>query len=1038
MKKLLTLLIENKFYSYIAILTIFIFGSIAYKYIGINFFPDSERPGVIILVEAPGMSSSDVERDISRPIERVCYSLDQIRKVSSINKDGLAVITTEFKYTKGVDLALLEVSNIINRVNLPANISKPMLFKTGDFIKAVMTLSVSSKNHALPLTFVRQIADNELKDALLTIPEVANVEVFGGDKREIKIEININKMISNGILPSQILQALKKNNVSVPAGININGNNAILIRVNTESKLISGLEAIPILTNKGPVYLKDIAKIRVTTADKFSSFSFNGEKSVAINILRNQNSNTLKTIETVKKHLPAIKKQFKNLDIKIADSQERMISLSITNLKSSLNSAIFLTVIVIFFLIGKLRVSVIIAISLPLTFLLSFILMWAFGIEFNLVTMSAIIISSGMLVDNNIVVSENIERHMTEYQKPLNKAIIDGTHEVFISIFSGTFSTILVLIPVMFLGGYVQRILRPLSLTLTITLVSSYIVAIWFVPVLFPLISGFVDKFEKTNKIVDKITDLSQKYFVDSIRDFFIGFFKVINKYKFLIVPVVILFFLSMMLMKKLVGRDLMPPMDTGIIVMNIRLSPDLSAEKSEKVLNRINTEILGKYKAETLSSLAYIGSEPGLISFGKARTQSDISITLNLVERFKRNKTIWEIENEIREQVYKIPEVVTADIKEFGSTPLSSIASPVDIQLEGSDFNELDKIAKEVEAKLSKMPGFTSVSRNWYIDKKEYSLKFNSEKCSFYGVTPVDVSYYLSQILFGQTGSVFRIENQDGLNIKLVSSNSIRGDINSIKTIPVPTKAGYIPLSELAKLEFSFVPVIYSRDNLHKTVHIQGLKATASTTYLDTQRDKVMAKIQLPSGITASKQGEIKQMKESFGRLGAALVFSVIFLFLSFVIIFKSFSDTIVVMLAIPFSFIGAVWGLLITGKHGCMPAFMGFILLIGVIVNNSILLVDFVNQYKSKFDNLFDAVKESVRVRTRPVLTTAVTTIVGMLPIAAERAFGLERMSPLAMVAIGGLFFGTFLTLVYTPTFFIIKEKLVNFFSNKTVKND
>jgi len=1026
MKKLLTLLIENKFYSYIAILTIFIFGSIAYQNIGINFFPDSERPGVIILVEAPGMSSSDVERDISRPLERVCYSLDQIRKVSSINKNGLAVITTEFKYTKGVDLALLEVSNIINRVDLPANIKKPILFKTGDFVKAVITLSVSSKNSTLPLSMVRQISDNQLKDALLTIPDVANVEVFGGDKREINLEININKMLSYNILPSQILTALQKNNISVPAGININGENAILIRVNTEAKLISELENIPILTKNTPIYLKDIALVKITTADKFSSFVFNGQKTVALNILRNQNSNTLKTIETVKKQLPEIREKFNNLDIKIADSQERVISLSITNLKSSLNSAILLTVLVIFFLIGKLRVSIIIAISLPLTFLLSFILMWVFGIEFHIVTMSAIIISSGMLVDNNIVVSENIERHISEYGKPLTQAIIDGTYEVFISIFSGTFSTILVLIPVMFLGGYVQRILRPLSLTLTITLVSSYLVAIWFVPVLFPIISKFVDKFEKTNRVAEKITGFAQKYFVDSIRDFFIGFFKIINKHKLLIIPVIILFFLSMMLMKKLVGRDLMPPMDTGTIVMDLKLIPDLSAEKTEKVLKNINNNILSQYKSQTLSSLSYIGSEAGLISFGKARTMSDISITLNLVDRFKRNKTIWEIESEIREQIYQIPEVVTANIKEFGATPLSSIASPIDIQLEGQNFKQLDKAAKTVEEQLSKMPGFTSVSRNWYIDKKEYSLEFNSSKCAYYGVTPVDISYYLSQMLFGKTGSKFRIENQDGLNIKLVSQDSIRGSLESIETMPIPTKKGYILLSELAKMKFNFVPVIYSRDNLHKTVHIQGLKATASTTYLDEQRNKVLDKIQLPHGITASKQGEIKQMNESFGRLGKAIVFSVILLFLAFIIIFKSFSDTIVVMLAIPFSFIGAVWGLLITGKHGCMPAFMGFILLIGIIVNNSILLVDFVNQYKNKFDNLFDAVKESVRVRTRPVLTTAITTIVGMLPIAAERAFGLERMSPLAMVAIGGLFFGTFLTLVYTPTFFIIKEKL------------
>ena len=1027
MKGILHKLISNRFYTYLAIFTIAVFGSIAYNNMGVDFFPDAERPTVVVMFNSPGLSATDLERDISRPVERACYSIDSVRRVSSINRDGMAIISVEFQYSKDPDTALLEVSNVLNRVQLPEGTATPVVFKTGDFTRPVMTLAVRSKDDALPLSMARQLADNELRDRLLSIKNVSSVEVFGGERRELRVEVSVNRMLQHHILLSDIVRALKTNNLSLPAGLHINGDSSILIRLNTEAELVSGIGDIPVVGRSGPVPLREIADIQVTTTDKNSSFFFNNEKAVAVNILRNQDANTLETILEVKKALPAIKQAFPSLDIQIADSQERIITLSISNLSSSLLAAVALTVVVLFFVIGELRISLLVAISLPLTFLLSFIAMWALDMRFNIITMSAVIISSGMLVDNNIVVSENIQRHLATGQRSMLEAITEATSEVMVSIFSGTVSTILVLVPVMFLGGYVQKILQPLALTLTITLVSSYIVAIWFVPVLFPWVSEVAGRLGVLERGASRLAMLSQKYLVGSIRDFFAAFFLVVNRHRVLVIPVLVLLPLSMILMDRLVGRDLMPPMDTGIIMIDAKVSPEFSAEHTEEVLEEINSKVLSKYRDITLSSLEYIGSEPGLISFGRGRTPGDIAITLTLTDRFHREKDIWQIEDEIRQGLYRIDAISVASVREYGATPLSSIAAPVDIQIEGDDLDLLDTLARKLEHELGGMAGFTSVSRNWYMDKKEYRLRFNSRKAAYYGITPVDVSYYLSRLLGGTSGGRFRIEGQDGLNIRVTGTQHLRGDINNIETLSVPTRRGYVPLRELAEIEHAFVPQIYSRDSLHRTVHVYGYKATAPITFLDRQRNWVVERADIPPGVTISKMGELRQMNESFGRLGQALVFSVIFLFIAFVLIFRSFSDSLIIMLAIPLSFIGAVWGLLIAGKHGCMPAFMGFILLIGVIVNNSILLVDFVKRFRHRYNDINEAVYEAVRVRTRPVVATALTTIAGMLPIAAERAFGLERLSPLAIVAIGGLFIGTFLTLVYTPVFYLMKEWLV-----------
>ncbi len=1033
MKRLILKLIEQRFYTYLAILAIAVFGTVAYYEIGVDFFPDAERPGVVVLVEAPGMSAEDIEQDISRPIERTCYSIDSVRKVSSINRDSMAVINVEFNYKKPLDAALLEVSNAIKTVRLPEIAKTPVLFKTGDFTRPIMTLAVSSKDGLLPISMVRQVADNELKDRLLTIEDVASVEVFGGEKRQLQVSIDIKKMLQYGLMPSDIISALKENNISLPAGILINNKNSILLKLDAEARLVSELGEIMLKGRNGVVALKDIASINMTTADRYSSFFYNGKQTVAINLLRSQYANTLETILKVKRVLPDIQKEFPGLDIRIADSQERVIELSVTNLKSSLFIAVILTVVVLFFFIGQLRVSFLVALSLPLTYLLTFIVMWAMDMRFNIITMSAIIISSGMLVDNNIVVAENIQRHLNMKSTSMLRAIADATSEVAISIFSGTLSTILVLIPVMFLGGYVQKILKPLAVTLVITLIASYIVALWFVPVLYPWVYRVVSKLGFIETLADRIAELSQRYIVDSIRDFFAGFFKLVNRYRILVIPLILLFPLSMALMDSLVGRDLMPPMDTGIVMIDLKLSPEYSVQKTEEILRKIDREVFSRYNDITISKLAYIGSEPGLISFGSGRTQSDIAITLNFVDRFHRNKTVWEIEEEIRNYLERVKGVFVVNVREYGATPLSSIAAPIDVQVAGSDIKQLDKIAAEIERKLIQRPGFTSISRNWYLNKKQYMIRFDKKKAAYYGVSPLDVSYYLAQMLGGVPGGVLRVEGQDGIEIRTVAEQDVRGSIERIETLPIPTKKGYIPLNEIAQIRPSFVSQLYTRDDLSCTVHVYGYKATAPTTFLDKQRDIVLKGIDIPSGISISKEGEIKQMTESFGRLGKALIYSLILLLLAFVVIFRSFSDSLIIMLAIPLSFIGAVWGLLIAGKHGCMPAFMGFILLIGVIVNNSILLVDFVKRYRHRFKDPYHAVYEAVRVRTRPVVATAVTTIAGMIPIATERAFGLERLSPLAIVAIGGLFIGTFLTLVYTPVFYLIKERLFEVISIK-----
>ncbi len=1009
---------------------VFVLGVYASFTLKTDLFPDVQRPTVAILVMEPGASSKDVAQYVARPIERQCNALDMVRKVSSVSKDELTVIKVEFHYGKKLEDAANDVVIALQKVQskLPRDILPPQVFKVGDFTNPVMTLAVTpKKGSGYDLALARQVADNELKDELLQIKEVSDVEVFGGYQREIEIEISPEKLAQLKIPFSRVIKAIQSNNIDIPEGFILNKNQQIVLKTRGRLKNINKIKDIPIPVRGRTVHLRDIATVKNTVKDRFSAFHFNGQPAVAMNIVRHERTNTMDTIKAVKKALPEIRKMFPQLNIKIADAQERIINLTVSNLKDSLRDAIILTVIVIFLMISDLRSAIITGISIPLTFLLTFTIMWIFGMQFNMVTLTAVILAVGMLVDDAIVVVENIERKYREEDGELKDVAKSATKEIMLAVFSGTFSTVVVLVPIMFLGGYVQRVLRPLTVTLTIALISSYVVSITIIALISPYIIKRKDKEE--NKIISTLNNFAhifERNFVNRLRTFFLAIFDFVYKYKYLFIVILFLLLgISLRLMKNVVGRDLMPPMDTGIVKINVEAESDFSIEKTEQLLNKIESYI--KKQKGVISVLGYIGSEPGLITFGNGRSTQQINLTVNYVDRFQRDKNIWQIEDELRKEIRRMKGVKYADVFEFGATPLSSIASTIDVEIKGDDFKMLDRLASEIENQLVQRPGFKSVSRNWKLDRKEYHIVFNKDKLASFGLTPIDVSYQIATAVKGRPAGFFSIFNQDGIGLKVRYLDTNRDDVHKIMTMSILTPKGYyIPLNEVAKVEKVYVPTIITRDRLKYTADVYGYRATAPVTFLYNQRNIAVSKVKVPANYLVTEEGEMSQMKESFGRLGKALVLSILFLYLTFVVTFKSFGDPIIIMIAIPFAFIGAVWGLLIAGKHGCMPAFMGLILLGGIVVKNSILLIDFAQLYREQGNSLLESLRMAIQVRTRPILMTAVTTIVGMIPIAFEWAVGLERLSPLAIVAIGGLVVGTFLTLVFIPTFYILKERI------------
>jgi len=1001
-----------------------VMGIISFKELPLNFFPDANYPKVVVVLQLPGASAEDVQREVAIPVEKELSTLSMVREVKSASRDGVAVVSVEFDYGKSLAEAEEDVSSALNKImsSLPRGLLPPRIFKVSDATNPVMTIAVSPKPGSnLTLYQVRRIVSQYIKPLFLKSPKIGDAEVFGSFVPEVVIELNKDTLARYHLSLPQVAAAIYQEDKDFPSGIIESKKKELFIKLKGEVDIPQRLKELQIpIKGGGAVPLGAIAKIKVSYQDRRSLFHGNGIPAIAINILRSQNESVMAAINSAKKILKKVEKLYPQLRFQIVDTQENIIKTSVSNLIGALRDAIVLTVIVIFLFLARIRATLLAAVSIPFTYFLTFFLMKLFHMELNIVTMTAVILAVGLLVDDSIVVAENIERHVRVFGIPPSRAAITGTEEIMLADLAGTLTTVIVLIPILFIGGYTQKILRPLGLTLIFALLASYLVSITVIPLLAP----YVLKAEGSNRFEKILFNVTDK-FLKKFQNFYVTLFRFGTKYTpILLMSAFALLMISVKVIMPLVGRDLMPPMDTGIIKVSFEVTPNTPIEKAEKVVHTIEKTI------EKIKGYRYmdtvLGSEPGVISFGVDRTPYQGIITVHIVDRFHRKKTIWQIENELYAKLIKIPGLKSVSVFEFGATPLSSIAAPVDLMISGRNPYLLHKIALEIEKKLYQVRGLVSLKHTWDFDKEEIWIKPKLSRLLTYGITPEELSKQVIAGFSGLRAAFWYIPEETPYVVRVRLPLSERISKEDLMELPILTKRGLVPLKELATINTKFTRSIIVRENLSPVIDVLGYRRLAAISHIEAGVNRVLKSIKLPPGIKIYHEGESKHMKESFGRLRKALIISLILLYFSLVPTFKSFRHPITIMIAIPLALIGAIWAVLIADKHFCMPAMMGMILLSGVVVNNSILLIDFIEKARAKGEDMLIAIENSIRARTRPILMTAFATITGMIPIAGEYAIGLERLSPLAVVAIGGLIVGTILTLVYVPLFYLLLEKL------------
>jgi multidrug efflux pump subunit AcrB len=1013
-------------FSIFGVLTVL--GIIGYFTLPKKLFPDIERPHVVIVTRYPGADAENVATYVTIPIERRVQTISLVRRITSTSLDGVSSIDVEFEYGKNPNGAVVDVINELKKVKLPKRVLPPMVFKKTSSTPPVIVVGVYPKKGShLSLADVREIAENQIKDKLQLLPHVRNVDVFGGYQKEIRIELNPEKLKEYNLSVADVFRVVAANNQNIPIGVLIGPKNQITLKLlgqATHVEQLKNLFVTPI------VKLSDIATVKVGHADPRSFFFANGHEAVALAVQRLEGGDYIKTINEVESLLPKLKKEYPELEFTIADTQKKITLTSFYNMLEVLRDSVVYTLIVMFLFLANTNLTLGVIFSIPFVFVGSIGIMRLLGIEFNIVSETGLILALGMLADDAVVVLENIERHISELKEDVRTAVVNGTKEVMFAVAAGSLAITAVLLPLLFVGGYAQKIFQYLVSTLIIAIWVS-----WFVSVTFlPLFAAFMyRKGEVKHNTLDRLVE---KYIipiiVNPIRNLYVFLTKqVVEKPKVIsiyLLVIILLFILSAKLVTPILGKDTMPPMDTGVLSGSIQLDSNLSYHQVEKIANYITRILEGEKKKGLERYAIYFGTEPAVITVGGGGNIQNARVVITYVDRFHRNETIWQIENRLMKKFSQIPGVKFVNLYAQGATPLSSIKATVDTVIMGDDYKELFPYGDKLFNAYFNIKGASSVQLSWQIDNLEIRFIPNFAEMNYYKVNLFNIAQQLASAIHGRVASTFLVPNETPLGVEVQFNAANRKNLDDLRSVLIKTPKGMVPITQLGELVVKPNIPLITREALKYSIDVLAWKDTAPSSFVIRQAHMINKKFekQLPPGIEIKDMGEIGTMNEALSKMAMAFLVGSIFAYFVLVVAFESLTAPLAIVFAIPLAAMGSMWFLLFANQHRCAPAMMGLILVAGIIIRNAILLIDFAEDYLKKFGDIKAAVVEAVRVRTRPVLMTAFATIAGLVPIALQKAVGLERLAPLSWVAIGGLLVGTFLTLVYVPIFYFVLYKL------------
>lgn len=1029
MKKILQFAVNRPASMIVLVAAIIIMGFFTLSKLPVNLFPEMDIPVAAVITSYPGAGPEEVESQISKPLEDSLTTLSNLKEIQSTSNSGSSMVIISYNWGTDMDNAIIDIRDKVGMVEkyLPDGAEKPMVLKLDPNMMPV--IQIGMRGGDLSLTQLQSIAEDIVEPRLSRIPEVASVIITGGQEREVSVEVDPVKMQNYGLSLSQVSQILRSENFNMSNGTINHGDRDYYVRSMQEFESVEDIKDVAILTPDGrTVYLRDIAQIKDTYKDISQITRVNGENSVGIHALKQTDANTVSACEAVKAELQKLEQELDaDIDFEIVIDQAEYINDSLNATKKTLMEGAVLAVLVLLLFLRNLRSTSIIFTAIPLSIISAFILMYFSHNTINMITLGAMALGVGRMVDDSIVVFENIFRHRSMGLMP-REAAIKGAGEVGGAVVASTLTIMAVFLPIMFVDGIAGIMFKPLAMTICFAILCSLFVAITVVPLMSSRMltdkammpkEGKVGIMVSTaRKFGDRIDRLSERYKV-------LLQWALRNRKK-VILTVIVLMVLSIVAFP-MIGAEFMPSSDSGEIAVNIETDKGALLAKTDAV-SRQAEEMLAEIP-EVDVIFTSVGSSGNMLSAGAEANKSTLSV--NLLPKDERSKDVDTVAEDIRQQLNTVSGAkITVKVQSEGP---SSSGSPVNIQVSGDDLTMLRELSTEVEDIVGSVPGTREVSSSLADGNPEMQVRVNRKRAASFGLTPMQVANEISTAINGSVSTRYRIEG-DEVDVRLRCSQDDNQDFEYLANLNILTPSGIpVKLSQLASFELAQGPVEIIRAD-------QVRRAEISADLLNRDLKSVMKDIRVkvndldvPAGYQIEFGGADKDMMESFASLGLALLLAIMLVYVVMVVQYESFFDPFIIMFSVPTSIIGVVAALLITGKSFSVPAFLGLIMLVGIVVSNAIILVDYLKQLRAGGMERNDAIIEAGRIRLRPILMTAFSTLLAMLPMALGIGEGSETNQPLAIVIIGGLLFSTLITLVLVPVVYSIFDDFGNRFRCK-----
>ena len=986
----------------------------------IDLYPDIDTNTIMVMTTYSGASSQDIEQNVTRPLENTLNSVEHLKHITSNSKENISIITLEFEYGYDIDVLTNSVRDKLDMVSsmLPDDAETPIIFKFSTDMIPIVQLSAQA-NESLPGLY--KILDENVANTLARVDGVGTVSISGAPKREIHIYLDPARLEAYNLTAESVIQLVAAENKNVPGGTFDMGSDTYSLRVQGEFKDPTEMRDLVVGSKDGAVVrLSDVARIDDSVEERAQETYNNGQRGAMIIVQKQSGANSVEISNKIKKILPDIQNKLPS-DVKldyIVDTSDNIRN-TIASLVETVEYALLFVVIVVFFFLGRWRATVIIALTIPISLIASFIYLLATGNTLNIVSLSALSISIGMVVDDAIVVLENVTTHIERGSDP-KQAAVHGTNEVAISVIASTLTLIAVFFPLTLVTGMTGVLFRQLGWMVSIMMVISTAAALSLTPM---LCSQLLRLQPVKGKLFTKLYGPIER-FLDKLDDGFYHLLGLVVKHRWITTVGALLIFFGSMQLTKFIGSEFFPTSDNSRLGITLELPVGSRVEIAKDLTERIYKDWTKKYpEIDKFNYTVGQASTDNIYASMQSNGSHIISMNITLKPIKERTKSLTEVAALMREDLKKYPELDKYQVNVGGSRGGSmSGQSTIDYEIYGYDFEKTDSVAQRLKRILSSVKGTADIriSRDNY--QPEYQVDFDRQKLAIYGLNLTTAANALRNRINGSTASYFR-EDGDEYDIKVMYDPDHRQSIEDIENILLFNAQGKgVRLKEVGTVVERFNPPTIERKDRERIITVSTVVQDRPMSDIIADAQPLIDKMEVPSGVTINLSGSYEDQQDSFRDLAMLAVLIIILVYIVMASQFESFTYPGIIMTSIMFAFSGVVLILWITGTNLNVMSMIGGIMLIGIVVKNGIVLIDYITLNRERGMSITKSVLHAGKSRMRPVLMTSLTTILGMVPMAVGTGEGAEMWRPMGVAVIGGLTFSTILTLLFVPTLYTI----------------